>query len=100
MKRRVITPADAGLDTYRQEELKGGTPMENAAVTRAILSGEERGAKRAAAVINAGAALLVAGKADSLKGAVQLAQETLDSGKALEKLEQFIALSNGQGENV
>lgn len=93
-KRYTITPEEAGLKTCKKEELLGGTPQENAAITRAILAGEEKGAKRDAAVINAAAALFVAGKANSLREAVKLAQETIDSGKALAKLEQFAELSN------
>lgn len=90
----TITPESVGLKCGAKGELLGGTPAENAAITRAILEGRERGAKRDAAVINAAAALFVAGKADSLAKAVKLAEETIDSGKALSKLEQFILLSN------
>lgn len=92
-KRFTITPESAGLKTGHRGDLLGGTPRENAAITRAILTGEDRGAKRDAAVINAAAALFVAGKKTSLKEAVKLAQETIDSGLALAKLEQFIELS-------
>lgn len=90
----TITPESAGLKRGETGELLGGTPAENAAITRAILEGRERGAKRDAAVLNAAAALLVAGKADSLAKAVKLTEETIDSGRALRKLEQFVALSN------
>lgn len=90
----TITPESVGLKCGAKEELLGGTPAENAAITRAILEGRERGAKRDAAVLNAAAALFVAGKADSLTKAVRLAEETIDSGKALSKLEQFVLLSN------
>ena len=93
-KRRTIIPEELGLKRYEKEELTGGMPRENAAITRAILCGEERGAKRDATVINAAAALFVAGKASSLKEAVKLAEETIDSGKALAQLEKFIELSN------
>lgn len=93
-RHHTITPEEMGLKRYAKEELKGGTPQENAAITRAILSGQERGAKRDAAVINAAAALFVAGKASGLKEAAKLAQETIDSGRALEQLEKFIRLSN------
>ncbi len=93
-KHHTITPEEMGLKRYAKEELKGGTPEENAAITRAILSGEEKGAKRDAAVINAGAALFVAGKAPGLKEAAKLAREMIDSGRALEQLEKFIRLSN------
>ena len=93
-RHHTITPEEMGLNRYAKEELKGGTPEENAAITRAILSGEEKGAKRDAAVINAGAALFVAGKAPGLKEAAKLAREMIDSGRALEQLEKFIRLSN------
>lgn len=93
-KRYTITPEELGLKCYAKEELLGGTPQENAEITRAILTGREKGAKRDAAVINAAAALFVAGKAASLKDAVALAEETVDSGKAMAKLEEFIRLSN------
>ena len=94
MKRYTIRPEEVGLKTYAKEELLGGTPQENAAITMAILTGEEKGAKRDAAVINAAAALFVAGKAGNLRDAVKLAQETIDSGRALTKLKQFVELSN------
>lgn len=92
-----ITPEAVGLKRGNAEDLLGGTPAENAAITRAILEGKEKGAKRDAAVINAAAALFVTGKAESLKKAVELAEEVIDSGKALAKLEQFITLSNKIG---
>lgn len=93
-KMDTITPEAVGLKRGAEGDLLGGTPQENAAITRAILEGKERGAKRDAAVINAAAALFVAGKAGSMKEAVGLAEETIDSGKALAKLEQFVELSN------
>lgn len=93
LTRYTITPEQAGLKHYTKEELVGGTPQENAEITRAILSGE-KGAKRDAAVINAGAALYVAGKADSFEAGVRLAEEMIDSGKAYEQLQKFVALSN------
>lgn len=89
----TITPESLGLKRGGKEALLGGTPAENAAITRSILEGRDRGAKRDAAVLNAAAALFVAGKAASLAGAVKLAEETIDSGRALRKLEQFILLS-------
>ena len=94
-KMDTITPEAVGLNRGAAGELLGGTPQENAAITRAILEGKERGAKRDAAVINAAAALFLAGKAGSMKDAVKLAEETIDSGKALAKLQQFVELSNG-----
>lgn len=88
-----ITPEQFGMPRYSREELEGGTPAENAAITRAVLCGE-RGAKRDAVVLNAAAALYIAGKAQSMEEGAALAQEMLDSGKALRRLEQFIELSN------
>ena len=93
-KSSVITPEDFGFDRCKKEELKGGTPEENAAITRAILNGE-RGAKRNAVLLNAGAALYIGGKADSMKNGVALAAELIDTGKAAALLERLIAVSNG-----
>lgn len=88
----VITPEAVGLEQCRKEDLIGGTPKENAEITKAILAGE-KGAKRNAVVLNAGAALYVAGKAESLVDGIRLAEETIDSGKAMKQLEQFVELS-------
>ena len=89
----VIAPEDFGLTRCNKADLVGGTPEENAAITRAILAGSERGPKRDAVLLNAGAALYVGGKADSLKAGVLLASELIDSGAALQKLEAFRAAS-------
>jgi len=85
----VIAPEDFGLARCQKSDLVGGTPEENAAITRAILAGSERGPKRDAVLLNAGAALYVGGKAASLKEGVLLAAELIDSGAALQKLEAF-----------
>ena len=74
-------------------ELMGGSPEENAETTRAILSGA-RGPKRDAVLLNAGAALYIAGKADSMKEGVRLAAELIDSGKAIVTLDRMIEVSN------
>ena len=71
----------------------GGTPEENAAITRAILDGE-KGPKRDAVLLNAGAALYIAQKADSLKAGTKLAASLIDSGAAKKTLEKFIEVSN------
>jgi len=89
----VIAPEDFGLTRCNKTDLVGGTPEENAAITRAILAGSERGPTRDAVLLNAGAALYVGGKADSLKAGVLLAAELIDSGAALQKLEAFRAAS-------
>ena len=59
-RKSVIAPEDFGLTRCTKADLVGGTPAENAAITRAILSGEERGPKRTAVLLNAGAALVIA----------------------------------------
>ena len=92
-KSRVITPEEFGFARCTREDLKGGTPAENAAITRAILSGEQ-GHKRNAVLLNAGASLYIAGKADTMKGGVALAGELIDSGEATRILEKLIAVSN------
>ena len=73
---------------------KGNAPEQNAAITRAVLSGREQGGKRTAVLMNAGAALYIADKAPSIAEGIKLAAELIDSGAALEKLEAFAAASN------
>lgn len=90
----TVSPEDFGFEKCQKSDLTGGTPEENAAITRAILSGEERGHKRNAVLMNAGAALYIAGKADTMADGIQLAAELIDSGKALAALEAFAAASN------
>lgn len=92
-KSRVITPEEFGFARCTREDLKGGTPAENAAITRAILSGEQ-GHKRNAVLLNAGAALYIAGKADTMADGVALAGELIDSGSATRTLEKLIVVSN------
>ena len=92
-KSYVITPEEFGFERCTKEDLKGGTPEENAKITRAVLNGE-KGPKRNAVLMNAGAALYIGGKADSMKDGVALAAEIIDSGKALETLNKLIEVSN------
>ena len=91
-KSYVITPEEFGFDRCTKEDLKGGTPEDNAKITLAILNGE-KGYKRNAVLMNAGAALYIGGKADSMKEGIKLAGEIIDSGKALETLNKFITVS-------
>lgn len=88
-----IAPEDFGMERCEKADLVGGTPAENAEITKNILKGE-KGHKRNAVLLNAGAALYIAGKADSMQAGVELAAELIDSGKAYEKLEEFIKESN------
>lgn len=92
-KSSVITPETFGFARCAKEELRGGTPEENAGITRAILGGE-RGHRRNAVLLNAGAALYIGGKAESMRSGVALAGELIDSGKAAAVLERLIELSN------
>lgn len=89
----VIKPEDFGFERCSKEDLKGGTPQENAEITRRILNGE-KGHKRNAVLLNAGASLYIGGKADSFKEGVELAAKIIDSGKAMETLNKFIEVSN------
>lgn len=93
MKNYVIKPEDFGFERCTKADLVGGLPEENAKITRAILSGEQ-GHKRNAVLMNAGAALYIGGKAESLADGIKLAAEIIDSGKALATLEKFIEVSN------
>ena len=89
-----ITPEQFGYERCEKGALTGGTPAENAEITKAILKGEEKGPKRQAVCLNAGAALYIAGKAASIEEGVKLAESLIDSGAALKKLEEFIEETN------
>lgn len=92
-KSYVITPEKFGLKRCTKDDLRGGTPEENAKITLAILKGE-KGDKRNAVLMNAGAALYIGGKAESMEEGIALAAELIDSGKALAALEKLIEVSN------
>ncbi len=83
----IVTPADLGVDTHGIGDVAGGTPTENAADMRGILEGHVAGAKRDIVLANAGAAIYVAGEADSLAAGVDAARESIDSGAAAARLE-------------
>ena len=88
-----LTPEQFGYPRCSKQALAGGAPAENAAVTRSILDGTERGAKRQAVCLNAGAALYIGGRAGTMADGVKQAEELIDSGAALEKLEEIVRLS-------
>lgn len=90
----VIQPEDFCLKRCTKDELVGGTATENAEITKGILSGRIQGAKRDAVCMNAGAALYIGGKADSIGEGIKLAQQLIDSGAAMKKLEEFVEFSN------
>ncbi len=89
----TITPEDAGLSRATPADLKGGDPETNAAVIRAMLGGES-GAYRDIVVLNAGAALVVAGKAETLAEGAAKAAAAIDDGKALKTLEHMVRITN------
>ena len=89
-----ITPEQFGYVKCEKGALTGGTPAENAEITKAILKGEERGPKRQAVCLNAGVALYIAGKAASMEEGVKLAEFLIDNGAALKKLEEFVEETN------
>lgn len=93
-KSYVISPEDFGFSKCTKEDLVGGAPAENAEITKAILRGEERGPKRTAVLMNAGAALYIRGMAGSFKAGIELAGDIIDSGKAYAKMEEFVAATN------
>ncbi len=92
-KKYVIAPEDYGFQRCRKEDLQGGTPEENAAITRAVLNGE-KGPKRNAVVLNAAAGLVIGQDGIDLREAIHEMEKIIDSGKAAEQLEKFIQLSN------
>jgi anthranilate phosphoribosyltransferase len=89
-----MNPSDVGLEPCQKEDLLGGTPQENAMVTREILTGEQQGPKRDTVILNAGAAIHLAGKAPTLRDGVEAARQCLDSGKAYEMLIRLIRYTN------
>ena len=88
-----ISPEYFGMEHASKEDLVGGSPKENAQITLSILNGE-KGPRRNAVLLNSAAGLYVAGKVESLREGVELAEEVIDSGKALEQLEKFIYITN------
>ncbi len=88
-----LDPTELGLAKAKLSDLQGGEPEENAAITRAILGGE-KGPRRDIVILNAAAAILVGGKASSLEEAIEMAKESIDSGRAMEKLNQLVQFTN------
>lgn len=89
-----IRPEQFGYNSCVKEELAGGTPEENAQITRDILEGREKGPKRQAVCLNAGASLYITGKAKTIEEGVRMAESLIDSGAAVKKLEEFIYETN------
>lgn len=89
-----VTPEQFGYQRCEKKELEGGTPEENAAITMDILEGKDRGPRRCAVCLNAGAAFYITGKTETMEAGVRLAEQLLDCGDALRKLKQFREYSN------
>ena len=92
-KTYTITPEQFGFERCTKADMEGGTPLENADITRAILKGE-KGHKRNAVLMNAGAAFYIGGKAENMEAGIALAAKLIDSGKAMETLDKLIEVSN------
>ena len=89
-----LTPEQFGYERCGRDQLTGGSPKENASITLEILEGREKGAKRHAVCLNAGASLYITGAVSSIKDGVRYAEDLIDNGSALRKLHQFIEKSN------
>jgi anthranilate phosphoribosyltransferase len=89
----TLTPEDLGLRRYDKSLMVGGTPEDNAAITRAVLGGE-KGARRDAVLMNSAAAIHIGRPEVALEDAVALAADMIDSGQALAQLDRFVELSN------
>lgn len=89
----TINPEDYGFTLCKKDDLVGGNPQENAEIARKILNGE-KGAKRDVVLLNSGIAIYIAGKADSIAKGIEIAAQTIDSGKAKAKLEEFVRATN------
>lgn len=90
-----ITPEQFGMRPVSLKELQGGDGLQNAEITKGILSGSERGAKRDMVLLNAGAALYTGGRARDIRAGIELAKESIDKGYAMESLQRLITCSNG-----
>ena len=90
----VLTPEQFGLTRSTKKDLEGGTPEENAKITCDILSGKDKGPKYETVLMNAGAALYIAGKATDIADGIEKARELIDNGEALKAMERFVDLSN------
>ena len=89
-----IKPEDFGFKRGTKDDIAGGTPEENAEITRGILSGEITDIRRDVVLMNSGAAMYAAGKAKTIEEGVSLARNLIESGKALETLNKFVEASN------
>jgi len=96
VKELTVDPTDLGIDPCKPDELRGGSPTENAETIRRVLAGEN-GAKSDAILLNAAAAIAAGGRADDLADGLELARHAVASGAAAERLEQVAAFSRDEG---
>ena len=89
-----MKPEDFGISRAPLDDLRGGGAKENAVIIRSVLSGDRKDAARSLVLLNAAAALFVGGFADNLREAAQLAAESIDTGRAAEKLSELVRLTN------
>jgi anthranilate phosphoribosyltransferase len=94
---RTIDPLDLGVPRCAPDELRGGSPAENAAVIRSVFAGDDRGAKRDAILLNAAGAIAASGHAEDLREGLEVARRAVDSGSAAERLDALVAFSHGDG---
>jgi anthranilate phosphoribosyltransferase len=90
---RTIDPAELGVARCDPDELRGGTPAENAQAVRDVFAGTDGGGKRDAVVLNAAGAIAAAGHAEDLREGLELARQALDSGAARERLDELAEFS-------
>ena len=93
VEHRDVDPTELGFHRATIKDLKGDDAAANAAILRGVLDGSERGAKRDVVVLNAGAAMVAAGKARTIRDGIRIAKDSLNSGNAAAKLDQLIAFS-------
>ncbi len=93
-KNYIITPEILGLERCKKDDISGGTPEDNAKITRGVLEGTIKDGKRTIVLMNAGASLYIGRHAATLEEGINLASELIDSGKALNAMENFIEASN------
>jgi anthranilate phosphoribosyltransferase len=96
VRERTIDPTELGLPACAPEELRGGSPEENAAAIRAVFSGGDRSGRRSAILLNAAGAIAAGGHAEDLPEGLLLATEAVDSGAASERLDELIAFSRAE----
>jgi anthranilate phosphoribosyltransferase len=93
--RREIDPLELGIERCADDDLRGGSPDDNAAMIRAIFAGE-RGPRRDAILLNAAGAIAAAGHAEDLREGLDRARETVDSGAAAARLDELVAFSQSK----